>query len=104
MKGYSINKQSSYRVVDVLTTDIWSMSYEMGAHIEKVEKKCFTIRSVSQSTTIRRCKRLCDMRIICNFYVQPHGSLKILPNPGKGSESGTVNSGAVNLFWCDPSH
>ena len=50
-KDYSMNKQSPYSVVDVLTTDTRSMSCEIGAHVENVERKCFTIRSASQSTT-----------------------------------------------------
>ena len=44
--GYSVNKQRSYRVVDVLTTDTRSMSYEISALIENVERKCFIIRGV----------------------------------------------------------
>ena len=43
-----MNKQSSCRVVDVLTTDTRSMSCEIGALIENVERnvyhqKCVTI-------------------------------------------------------------
>ena len=47
-----MNKQSPYRVVEVLTTDTRSMSCEIGAHVENVERKYFTIRSASQSTTL----------------------------------------------------
>ena len=47
-----MNKQISYRVVEVLTTDTGSMSCEIGAYVENVERKCFTIRSASQSTTV----------------------------------------------------
>ena len=35
-----MNKHSSYRMVDVLTTDTWLMSYEIGVVIENVGKKC----------------------------------------------------------------
>ena len=63
-----MNKQSSYRVVDVLTTDTRSMSCEIGGLIENVERKCFTIRSVSQSITTCRCKTLRDMRI-CHIRI-----------------------------------
>ena len=40
IKGYSMNKQSSYRVVDVLTTDTRSMFCEISVLPENVERKC----------------------------------------------------------------